>query len=162
MTVLSDRDIARELASRNLIIEGCQGIGPASVDVYLGDTMAWPGLPPFEMWEGRYWLPSQVFVLGTTREIITIPDYMACQVHGCSSIGRSGLFVHNAGWVDPGFQGELTLELFNAYDEGMELFAGQRIAQLTFHYLNSPARNPYAGRYVNQRGATAARPPRES
>ncbi len=162
--ILSDRDLMRELASGQLKIEGMKyPVGPASVDVYLGDSfMLVDGFTrPWVRIDGKYPIDPGMFVLGTTVEYIKIPDDIACQVHGCSSIGRTGLFVQNAGWVDPGFEGELTLELFNASSTRLYLEPGQRIAQLSFTYLNSPARNPYRGRYMNQRGATAARPPVE-
>ncbi len=159
---LSDRDIARELASGNLVIEGCRGVGPASVDVYLGDTLA---LTDGTQWcigvDGWVLSPGE-FLLASTVEHVGIPDNIACQVHGCSSIGRTGLQIHTAGWVDPGFEGQLTLEISNLGDQDYTLRTGQRIAQLTFCYLNSPTRHPYRGRYQNQRGATAARPPKEN
>lgn len=166
--ILSDRDISRELMSptSGFEIEGVNyaAIGPASVDVYLGDSFWMLGEPePRVLWDGASGeLPPGGFVLGTTREIVTLPDNIMGQVHGCSSIGRTGLFVQNAGLIDPGFSGQITLELFNASEFMMYLKVGQRIAQLSFQYLNSPAQRPYGmrGRYQNQRGATAARPPR--
>lgn len=160
--ILSDRDIARELASDRLVIEGHRGIGPASVDVYLGTTLHDGGwcFQIEDDW-GYVLLPGK-FILGTTAERVELPDDIMAQVHGCSSIGRQGLFVQNAGLIDPGFHGTITLELFNASDISYKLKPGDRIAQLSFQYLFSPAKNPYKGRYQNQRGATAARPQRES
>lgn len=167
--ILSDRDIVRELSyAHGLKIEGLayKDIGPASVDVYLGNTFVrcTESNYPYTIEDPEHYMPIEPgeFMLATTREYIEIPDNIACQVHGCSSIGRSGLFVQNAGWVDPGFRGELTLELFNASCERIELCPGQRIAQLTFQYLHTPCAVPYQGRYVGQRGATAARPPKET
>ncbi len=58
-----------------------------------------------------------------------------------------GLFVQNAGWVDPGFEGEITLELFNANRCALELRSGRRVGQLVFAQLDEAAKNPYAGKY---------------
>ena len=68
-----------------------------------------------------------------------------------------GLFVQNAGWVDPGFEGEITLELFNANRCALELRTGRRVGQLVFAQLDEAAKNPYAGKYQGQRGATGSR-----
>ena len=78
-------------------------------------------------------------------------------VEGRSSLGRMGLFVQNAGWVDPGFEGEITLELFNANRCALELRSGRRVGQLVFAQLDEAAKNPYAGKYQGQRGATGSR-----
>lgn len=159
--ILSDRDIQRELSyAHGLGISGldCRDIGPASVDVYLDDTLTLQNGHTFKF--ERHTMSAGQFILASTREVVTVPDNIACQVHGCSSIGRTGLAVQNAGWVDPGFSGALTLELHNTSSGCIILEAGQRIAQLSFAYLHTPAAKPYSGRYQGQRGATAARPPR--
>ena len=78
-------------------------------------------------------------------------------VEGRSSLGRLGLFIQNAGWVDPGFHGEITLELFNANRCAIKLQAGRRIGQLVFARMDRAARNPYCGKYQGQRGATGSR-----
>ena len=78
-------------------------------------------------------------------------------VEGRSSLGRLGLFIQNAGWVDPGFHGEITLELFNANRCAIKLQAGRRIGQLVFARMDRAARNPYRGKYQGQRGATGSR-----
>ena len=78
-------------------------------------------------------------------------------VEGRSSLGRLGLFIQNAGWVDPGFHGEITLELFNANRCAIKLQAGRRIGQLVFARMDQAARNPYRGKYQGQRGATGSR-----
>lgn len=166
MTILSDVAIKHELYAGGLKIEGLDwaNIGPSSVDLYLGDSLvinpdATDAPTKFVMASLR----SLEFALGTTVETVTLPDNIMAQVHGCSSIGRTGLFVQNAGLIDPGFSGQITLELFNASGSAMALRAGQRICQLSFAYLDQQCAVPYGqrGRYQNQRGATAARPPRE-
>ncbi len=101
-------------------------------------------------------LPGQ-FVLATTMEYIGLPDNLTAFVEGRSSLGRMGLFIQNAGWVDPGFQGEITLELFNANRCAIELKAGRRVGQLVFAELDQTAQNPYRGKYQGQKGATGSR-----
>lgn len=78
-------------------------------------------------------------------------------VEGRSSLGRLGLFIQNAGWVDPGFHGEIALELFNANRCAIKLQAGRRIGQLVFARMDRAAQNPYRGKYQGQRGATGSR-----
>lgn len=82
---------------------------------------------------------------------------MTAFVEGRSSLGRMGLFIQNAGWVDPGFKGEITLELFNANRCAIELKAGRRVGQLVFAKLDDVALNPYRGKYQYQRGATGSK-----
>ena len=93
------------------------------------------------------------FVLATTIEYISLPDNLTAEVQGRSSIGRLGLNVQNAGWVDPGFCGEITLELFNSSRNPIKLEKGMRIAQLIFAECY-PVSKPYNGKYKGQRGAT--------
>ena len=78
-------------------------------------------------------------------------------VEGRSSLGRLGLFIQNAGWVDPGFCGEITLELFNANRCAIELQAGRRVGQLVFARMDQAAGHPYRGKYQGQKGATGSR-----
>lgn len=161
------------------ITEG-EAIQPASFDLRLGSSFAFPSandrvVSP----RGRIYnafdpkLPSEVsakaalpdkpfviepkeFVLATTKEYIKLPNDLTAFVEGRSSIGRMGLFVQNAGWVDPGFEGEITLELFNASDNAIKLIEGMRIAQLVFAQLDRPAGDPYNGKYQGQKGATGS------
>jgi dCTP deaminase len=105
--------------------------------------------------------PGQ-FVLACTVEHITLPSNIKAQVCGKSSWGRCGLFVENAGFIDPGFSGILTLELFNAKEWPIILYPGMRICQLEFQELDRPAENPYGSaklgsHYQNQAGATESR-----
>ncbi len=78
-------------------------------------------------------------------------------MEGRSSLGRMGLFIQNAAWVEPGFSGEITLELFNASKYAIELQAGYKIGQLIFAKTERNVLNPYSGKYQNQRGATGSR-----
>ena len=86
-----------------------------------------------------------------------LPDDLTAFVEGRSSLGRMGLFIQNAGWVDPGFEGDITLELFNANRCAIELRAGQRVGQLVFARMDAAAQFPYRGKYQGQRGATGSR-----
>ena len=74
-----------------------------------------------------YILPGNSFVLARTREVVDLPDDLTAFVEGRSSIGRLGLFIQNAGWVDPGFRGSITLELYNGLPHPIELRAGWRV-----------------------------------
>lgn len=101
-------------------------------------------------------LPPHSFMLATTMEYIRLPDNLTAFVEGRSSIGRMGLFIQNAGWVDPGFEGEITLELYNANQLPIKLTAGRRVCQLVFAQLDQDAYYPYRGKYQGQRDATGS------
>jgi len=169
--ILSDQTILRMTREKTLVIEPLEKeqIQPASVDVRLGSTFSIvadnpAGVITLES-EIQYktiqtdtyiLLPGQ-FVLATTMEYFELPDDLTAFVEGRSSLGRMGLFIQNAGWVDPGFRGEITLELFNANRCAIELKAGRRVGQLVFAKMDSAALNPYRGKYQAQRGATGSR-----
>jgi len=78
-------------------------------------------------------------------------------VEGRSSIGRIGLFIQNAGWIDPGFEGRITLELYNASSLPIKLQAGKRICQLVFCTMDQKAENPYQGKYQGQKVTVGSR-----
>jgi dCTP deaminase len=101
-------------------------------------------------------LPPHSFMLATTMEYIKLPNNLTAFVEGRSSIGRMGLFIQNAGWVDPGFEGEITLELYNANQLPIKLKAGRRICQLVFAQMDQDAHYPYRGKYQGQRSATGS------
>lgn len=102
-------------------------------------------------------IPPHSFLLATTMEYIELPDDLTAFVEGRSSIGRIGLFIQNAGWVDPGFKGQITLELYNANSLPIRLEAGRRICQLVFCKMDQKALNPYKGKYQGQRRTTGSR-----
>jgi len=91
------------------------------------------------------------FLLATTKEYVKLPDNITAFVEGRSSIGRMGLFIQNAGWVDAGFEGRITLELFNATSLPIRLEADRRICQLVFCKMDQPATTPYKGKYQGQK-----------
>lgn len=101
-------------------------------------------------------IPAHSFMLATTQEYIKIPDNVTAFVEGRSSIGRIGLFIQNAGWVDPGFEGKITLELYNANILPIRLKAGKRICQLVFAFMDEKADNPYRGKYQGQNKAVGS------
>lgn len=169
--ILSDKTI------RAMLLDGRLGISPiddiqiqpASVDIRLGNTFSvieTGSNAILKMDEKTGYrnitadsfllLPGQ-FVLATTMEYFKLPNNMTAFVEGRSSIGRLGLFIQNAGWVDPGFEGEITLELFNASNCAIELKAGRRVGQLVFAQLDCDAIKPYNGKYQGQRNATGSR-----
>lgn len=169
--ILSDKTIKKLLDCNLLTISPLEPeqIQPASVDIRLGDTFVVVEDSPdgiisldreikYKTFKTeRYVLLPGQFVLATTMEYINLADNLTAFVEGRSSLGRMGLFIQNAGWVDPGFRGEITLELFNANRCAIELVSGRRIGQLVFAELDGAAQNPYCGKYQGQRGATGSR-----
>lgn len=169
--ILSDKTILKMIEEGTLKISPLEEgqVQPASVDIRLGNTFSIvedspSGIITLEN-EIKYktittdtyiLLPNQ-FVLATTMEYFDLPNDLTAFVEGRSSLGRMGLFIQNAGWVDPGFKGEITLELYNANRCAIELKAGRRVGQLVFAKMDSPALNPYNGKYQGQTGATGSR-----
>ena len=169
--ILSDGEIRNYIQMGQLITSPLNDdqIQPASIDVTLGNTFsvirdyANGIIDPSKKTEYRTFeadefvlLPNQ-FVLATSREYVKLPDHMTAFVEGRSSWGRLGLFIQNAGWVDPGFEGEITLELYNANRCAIKLSAGMRICQLVFAKMARDAINPYNGKYQKQTKATGSR-----
>jgi len=103
------------------------------------------------------------FVLGSTLEVVTLPDDLAGRLEGKSSLGRLGLLTHStAGFIDPGFSGHITLELSNVANLPIMLWPGMKIGQLCLFRLSSAAEHPYGSaiygsRYQGQRGPTPSR-----
>ena len=161
--ILSDRTLFKMLEAGTLSITPLdkEQVQPASVDIRLGNTFSIvedlsTGVITLKD-EVRYktintdtyiLLPGQ-FVLATTMEYVSLPDNLTAFVEGRSSLGRLGLFIQNAGWVDPG--------LFNANRCAIELKAGRRVGQLVFAEMDDTALKPYNGKYQGQKGATGSR-----
>lgn len=105
------------------------------------------------------------FVIASTLEKVTIPDDLACEYTGKSSWARKGVVTHlTAGFIDPGFRGQVTLEIANHAPLPIKLIPGQYVGQLKFYDLTHPAMNPYGSknlnsRYQDQTGATLSRNP---
>ncbi len=169
--ILSDKTILKMMEEGTLKISPIEEgqVQPASVDIRLGNTFSIvedspSGIITLEN-EIKYktittdtyiLLPNQ-FVLATTMEYFDLPNDLTAFVEGRSSLGRMGLFIQNAGWVDPGFKGEITLELYNANRCAIELKAGRRVGQLVFAKMDDEALNPYNGKYQGQTGATGSK-----
>jgi dCTP deaminase len=180
--ILSDVDIRKELASGRVEIdpfdESC--IQPSSVDLHvdsqfrvfansrypyidvrapmpdLTELVEVQGTEPFILHPGE-------FVLGSTRERVRLPDDLVARLEGKSSLGRLGLLIHStAGYVDPGWDGYLTLELSNVANLPITIYPGMKIGQISFFRLSTPAEVPYGSgqtrsKYQGQRGPTASR-----
>jgi dCTP deaminase len=180
--VLSDRSIAEALASGRLVIEPIaeEALQPASVDIRLDrqfrvfrnhrdsfiDVRApVEGLTELETIEDDqpFVLHPGEFVLGSTLERVALPADLVARVEGKSSLGRLGLLVHaTAGYVDPGWDGHLTMELSNVANLPIRLYYGMKIGQLSFLELTTAAEHPYGSaelhsKYQGQTGPTASR-----
>ena len=103
------------------------------------------------------------FVLGSTLERVTLPDDLVARLEGKSSLGRLGLLIHStAGFIDPGWDGHVTLELSNVANLPITIYPGMKIGQLSFVQLTEPADSPYGtkalgSKYQGQRGPTPSR-----
>ena len=169
--ILSDKTLIKMLNDHSLVVTDLEPeqIQPASIDIRIGNTFCIVEDSPSgiinledeiqykQITAEKYTLLPGQFVLATTMEYFELPDNLTAFVEGRSSLGRLGLFIQNAGWVDPGFKGEITLELFNANRCAIELKAGRRVGQLVFAEMDAMALNPYNGKYQGQRGATGSR-----
>jgi dCTP deaminase len=183
MTVLSDQDVRARLKARSkgIGIKPCKDsqVQPASVDLTLANEFSVFPQPHFDSrfesefvidMEDAKKVPVKRFVsnewhlepgelvLCSTAEYVEIPSDIQAQVHGESSLGRLGLLVHaTAGFIDPGFKGNITLEMYNLNKRSIVLRAGKSICQLSFALLSSPAEFPYGhpklkSKYQNQKG----------
>jgi dCTP deaminase len=180
--VLSDRTIKEEIAAGNIVIDPLDPINiqPASVDVRLDKTVLVfrnSRLPYIDVRkdvsdlteseeiseEQPFILHPGEFVLASTLEHIEIPADIVARLEGKSSLGRIGLLIHStAGYVDPGWQGHLTLELSNVASLPITLYFGMPIGQLSFLRLTTEAENVYGSnalnsKYLGQTQPTASR-----
>ena len=180
--LLSDRDIRAEIEADRIGLAPWEPamVQPSSVDVRLDryfrlfDNHKYPFIDPavdqpdlthlieVEPTEPFILHPGE-FALGSTFEQVTLPDDVAARLEGKSSLGRLGLLIHStAGFVDPGFEGHLTLELSNVATLPIAIYPGMRIGQLSFYELTTPAEHPYGSeqagsKYQGQRGPTPSR-----
>lgn len=180
--ILSDRTIREELAAGRVVIdpldEAC--IQPSSIDLHvdsqfrvfansrypyidvqrempdLTELVEVPGEEPFILHPGE-------FVLGSTLERVALPNDLVARLEGKSSLGRLGLLIHStAGYVDPGWDGYLTLELSNVANLPITIYPKMKIGQISFFRLTTPADAPYGSseagsKYQGQRGPTPSR-----
>jgi len=183
--ILSDDDILARLEAGDLVVDPLDDIDmqvqPASVDLRLGEEFLEfqraniPCIHPNREDEISDYVEETVvpegeefvlhpgdFVLGTTKERVAVPDDLVAHVEGRSSLGRLAIVVHaTAGLADPGYEGQITLELSNLGTAPVALTPGMRISQLTFTELLSPAARPYGAergsKYQGQSGPQASR-----
>lgn len=151
-------------------------IGPSSVDLRLSNSFC---IPKNSLWDLNRSEESYVidvmdelsfdqftaesliispgeFILASTEEEIGVPHDCAGYVEGRSSVGRIGIQVQNAGFVDAGFRGQITLELQNQSMYSIRIHRGMRICQLVYVQMTSMCDNPYNGKYQFQTGATSS------
>lgn len=180
--LLSDKDIRAQIEAGRIGLDplSMELIQPSSMDVRLDrffrlfDNHKYPFIDPREQQDDltrfvevdkdeAFILHPGEFVLGSTFEFVSLPNDIAARLEGKSSLGRLGLLTHStAGFVDPGFQGHVTLELSNTATLPIKLWPGMKIGQLCFFQLSSASENPYGSsqygsRYQGQRGPTASR-----
>ena len=180
--LLSDRDILAEIDQKRVQLDPFDAsmVQPSSIDVRLDryfrvfENHKYPHIDPAEEQpdltrmvepDGAepFILHPGEFVLGSTYELVSLPDDVAARLEGKSSLGRLGLLTHStAGFIDPGFSGHVTLELSNVATLPIKLWPGMKIGQLAFFRLASPAEHPYGSarygsRYQGQRGPTPSR-----
>jgi dCTP deaminase len=180
--LMSDRDIRASIEANQIGLEPLDMslLQPSSFDVRIDrffrlfDNHKYAYIDPAEPQEELtrfievapdepFILHPGEFVLGSTYEFVKLPDNVAARLEGKSSLGRLGLVTHStAGFVDPGFNGHVTLELSNMATLPIKLWPGMKIGQLCFFQLSSPSETPYGSakylnRYQGQRGPTASR-----
>jgi dCTP deaminase len=113
--------------------------------------------------EAFYILEPGIFTLATTLEVVKMPSNLVARVEGKSSLGRLGLIIHaTAGFIDPGFKGNITLEMMNLAPRAIALRVGMRICQLSFEQVDGRVERPYGhpalkSKYQGQRGVTESR-----
>jgi dCTP deaminase len=180
--LLSDRDIRAEIDASRLVLAPWDPdlIQPSSIDVRLDryfrvfNNSQYTHIDPAQQQDDLtslvepagdepFVLHPGEFVLGSTLEVVTLPDDLAGRLEGKSSLGRLGLLTHStAGFIDPGFSGHITLELSNVANLPITLWPGMKIGQLCLFRLSSAAEHPYGSakygsRYQGQRGPTPSR-----
>ncbi|MBI2773972.1 MAG: dCTP deaminase [Chloroflexi bacterium] len=179
--VLSDRDIRAAIAEGRILVDPFDPalLQPASLDIRLdaqfrvfrSSRHAYIDLAKgvdditelVTVTDGPFILHPGEFVLGSTRERVRLADDIVSRVEGKSSLGRLGLLIHStAGFIDPGWDGHITLELSNVNTIPITLYPGMRIGQLSFFRLSSPAERPYGtpgvgSSYQGQSGPTPSR-----
>lgn len=148
-------------------------VEPASIDLHLSDEFLVPDISnvrcidlndPIDFMkhvvvgiEGYVLHPGE-FILGVTEERVALPANIVGKIEGKSSLGRLGLMVHvTAGFIDPGFRGPVTLEMKNLLQVPIVLRPGKKICQIAFAKMETPALNPYQGRYQDSEGVVASR-----
>jgi len=176
--VLSDRTIKEEIAAGRLVFDPYDEslVQPSSVDIRVDRRFRvfhnynYPYIDvrqPMEDLTGLvevtddepFVLHPGEFVLGQTLERVKLPDDLVARLEGKSSLGRLGLVIHStAGFVDPGFEGNLTLELSNLANLPITIYHGMPIGQISFMRMDGPVENPYGAREAGSKYQGQAEP----
>jgi dCTP deaminase len=176
--LLSDKSIKEAIYSKRISIDPFDEslLQPASIDLRLGKMMrvfrstkipyidVMQELPNLtekvEIDEVQpFFLHPHEFALGVILEKIQLPNNIAARLDGKSSLGRLGLLVHStAGWVDPGWNGHLTLELSNVGQLPISLYFGMKITQISFLEMTTPADRPYGSKLLGSKYQGQAEP----
>jgi dCTP deaminase len=167
MAILSDSDIKKHIEEGLILIDPLEDperqIQPSSVDLRIGSEFKGfriirkPCIDPKDKSDIESYMESfhitekepfiihpGEFALATTFEKVKLPDNLVARVEGRSSMGRLGITMHvTAGYIDPGFCGKITLEISNIGKMPVALYPGQRVCQIVFETMTSPAEKPY-------------------
>jgi dCTP deaminase len=180
--ILSDRTLREQIAAGRIVIEPLDEscVQPSSIDVKVSnlfrvfrnhtakvidvkeDMTELTELVEIKD-DGVFMLHPGEFVLGSTVERVVVPDDMVARIDGKSSLGRLGLIIHStAGFIDPGFDGHITLELTNIATLPITLYPAMKVGQVSFMMMTSAADRPYGkgasgSKYQGQRGPTPSR-----
>lgn len=157
--ILSDKSIAQQISAGRIGVDPeprPDQYQPASLDVRIGGEIYNPRHDAYTTYEDTIPVIPGDRLLGTTVETIDLPNDLAADLSGRSTVGREGVIVHfTAGWCDPGWTGQITLELYNFDDDIHEFEVGDRVGQLVFFPLDQPS-SGYDGQYDGQEGPTKA------
>jgi dCTP deaminase len=165
--ILSEKTIRHLLSTGKLVIEPLdeKQIQPASIDLRIADEILMLGGKEIDFGKAQAYkkirareivLPPRTGVLIRTVEHIELPNDVAGTTRLRSSLSRIGIFMNNAGWVDPGFKGTLTLSVFNANACSVKIRPGTRFLQLVLMKLDTES-GGYEGKYLGQRAITGRR-----
>ena len=153
--ILNDQTIRQSVEQKKIEVEPLpedEQYQPASLDVRIG-AHTYDPVENTTVQTNEVVLHPGDFILGETVERVSLPADIAALLTGRSSVGRQGVVVHaTAGWIDPGFDGRITLEMYNMSDEPVAFDVGERVAQLVFFQMVAPAVEPYDGQYQGQDG----------
>lgn len=125
---------------------------PNKTYVDFGDGVEYVDIPyGGGCYEGVVIAPGE-FMLGASREIIALPKNLGGMLITRSSFGRAGLLMSLANWIDPGYVGQITIQVYNAGVNPIQLLEGMRVAQIVFMTTSTNASIPYHGKYQHSVG----------
>ncbi|MCK5023053.1 MAG: dCTP deaminase [Candidatus Aenigmarchaeota archaeon] len=165
--VLSNHCIRELMEAGKLVIDPIEDkqIQPASIDLKIADEILivkgseinFGEEPEYErIKQDVITLPPKTHVLVRTSERIELPNDVGGIMKLRSSLSRVGVILNNAGWVDPGFKGTLTLSVFNSNDIPVKIKAGTRFSQLILLGLSKES-DGYSGKYADQKETTGSK-----